>query len=129
MSCNFQSSSYSPAGDLDELERLAYIANDRTALQLIDFAEDAAGIKAEEVRERRADKLCDARGVTELRAELAETIARLRAAEERARAADHLINAVHFVLRPYIGKPEAPPKWAAYLAQISLSASRRLGMY
>lgn len=108
--------SYSRAGDLAELERLAWAANDRTTLALIELAEDAAGIKAEEARERRAELLAQSRGVIELRAELAAQTARMHEMQRTVMQARELENAVHFVLRPFVGK--LTPKWAQHLRAV-----------
>ncbi len=82
---------------------------------MIAAAEDAAGFAAEESRERRAELLCHARGTDELRRQLAEqtaTIAHLRHQLSHAR---ELENACAIVLRPFVNKPSARPKWAHHL--------------
>ncbi len=105
---------YTRAADLGELERIAYMANDRATLAMIELAEDACGVEAERVRERRADKLCDARGVTDIRAERAEHAARVTQYERKLQDARELESIARLILRPYVGKDKLP-KWAATL--------------
>lgn len=100
---------------LGELEAIAYATNDRATLEVIELAEEACGVEAERVRERRADKLLAARGADTLQSTIIELRERLERAEHRLRLADELASAVRFVLAPFVNKPTKRPKWAHHL--------------
>jgi len=109
---------------LDDIERAAYMAGDRATLALIAAAEDAAGVAAERVRERRAELLCDARGVTALRAERDELREQVAALHRQLQAARDVISCAEAATAPYTGirygRPtgnatKPAPRWATYL--------------
>ncbi len=106
-------SPYTPHHSLDELEAVAHATNDTATLAVIALAEEAAGLALEDARERRADKLCDARGVTGMRAKLDALVAENARLQRLVSDARELESAVRFVLHPFIAK--TAPKWAVHL--------------